>query len=110
MDVVLKGMQLQAMLIVLWSPDITSTASVGQQLANRHFGCEFLVWVVRQIFKQRIVERDFSRLHLLHHCDSREHLAHGCKGKACREVVGCVVFPIIRPLVLSKDWLAFLRN
>jgi hypothetical protein len=42
MDVILQSMQLEAMLIKLRSPDIASTAGVGQQLANRHFGCEFL--------------------------------------------------------------------
>src|ERR1700733_9182921 len=66
MNVVLQGMQLKAMLIKLWSPDIAGSASVGQQLSNRHFGCEFLVRVVRQIFSQRIAKCHFSCLHLLH--------------------------------------------
>src|SRR5580693_6088660 len=61
----------------LRSEKIAGAAGVRQQMLDRYFRGDFFVGIVREVFADGIVERDFSCLHQLEDGDGGKHFIHG---------------------------------
>src|SRR5207249_6506309 len=82
LDVIVEGAQLQPVDLKLRAENVSGPAGVRQQMIDRDLAGDVLVGVIGQVFPQRIVEPQLTRLHELQRRRGGEHLVHGAVTKA----------------------------